>query len=272
MFKKIALVVTIALFVGLSTHLFAEGVRPLSMGGAFVAVADDVHSIYWNPAGLPRVHEPELTLAHWINLRDKFNPADLVALVFPAEYGALGIGYTLNEAPETSHHINVAYGIPIPGTPDNTKFSAGINATAISDPDNNYVTLDLGILWEIWPQFTFGLVGQNSFISKGGTDKVFYNLQPGIAFKPIEGTTLALDVNDATDQSPDGANLRFGIETHVWKIAFRAGGYNIYNENGAATAGIGYETRNFKIDYGLIYWVNSEEIQHMAAVRFKFPF
>ena len=31
------------------------GTRPLSMGGAFIAVADDGNTITWNPAGLPDV-------------------------------------------------------------------------------------------------------------------------------------------------------------------------------------------------------------------------
>jgi hypothetical protein len=31
------------------------GSRPLGMGGAFVAVADDVNAVYWNPAGLGKI-------------------------------------------------------------------------------------------------------------------------------------------------------------------------------------------------------------------------
>lgn len=36
------------------------GVRALGMGGAFVAVANDVTANYWNPAGLSRIAEPQL--------------------------------------------------------------------------------------------------------------------------------------------------------------------------------------------------------------------
>ena len=36
------------------------GARACGMGGAFVAVADDVHSLYWNPGGLNRLTRPEL--------------------------------------------------------------------------------------------------------------------------------------------------------------------------------------------------------------------
>jgi hypothetical protein len=42
----------------------APGARPVGMGEAFTGVADDVHAIYWNPAGLATLHNPELTAMH----------------------------------------------------------------------------------------------------------------------------------------------------------------------------------------------------------------
>ncbi len=48
----------------LNSNLFAQarnqvftGARPLALGEAFVAVADDGNAIYWNPAGRQRVDE-----------------------------------------------------------------------------------------------------------------------------------------------------------------------------------------------------------------------
>jgi len=46
------------------------GTRPLSLGGAFVAVADDGNAIYWNPAGLARMER----------IQASFNYADLFGL------------------------------------------------------------------------------------------------------------------------------------------------------------------------------------------------
>lgn len=43
------------------------GARPLSMGGAFVAVADDIHSCYWNPAGMGNLQGVELTYMKTLN-------------------------------------------------------------------------------------------------------------------------------------------------------------------------------------------------------------
>jgi len=40
------------------------GGRALGMGGAFVAVAEDVTSGYWNPAGLAKMDYPQISLMH----------------------------------------------------------------------------------------------------------------------------------------------------------------------------------------------------------------
>jgi hypothetical protein len=40
------------------------GARPVGMGEAYTGVADDIHAIYWNPAGLGRLERPELTGMH----------------------------------------------------------------------------------------------------------------------------------------------------------------------------------------------------------------
>lgn len=40
------------------------GARPLGMGGAFVAVADDASATYWNPAGLAQLRQQEISVMH----------------------------------------------------------------------------------------------------------------------------------------------------------------------------------------------------------------
>ena len=58
--NKRALALTVALLLsgGAASANFLEvetGARPMGMGGAFVAVADDVTALHWNPAGLARL-------------------------------------------------------------------------------------------------------------------------------------------------------------------------------------------------------------------------
>lgn len=40
------------------------GARPTSMGGAYTAISDDAHSIFWNPAGLSKIQKSQLTVMH----------------------------------------------------------------------------------------------------------------------------------------------------------------------------------------------------------------
>jgi len=56
----------------------AIGTRPLSMGEAFVAVADDGNAIYWNPAGLARMERIQMSFAY----------ADLFGLGIKSFYGS----------------------------------------------------------------------------------------------------------------------------------------------------------------------------------------
>ena len=59
------------------------GARPLTMGGAFVAVSDDAHAGYWNPAGLALLseqnHPYQLTGMYTLNNRDFINYQEWLA-------------------------------------------------------------------------------------------------------------------------------------------------------------------------------------------------
>lgn len=77
--KKIIICVLIMIFisnrvysqditkVGTSSAAFLGidiGARAVAMGGSFVAVADDITAIYWNPAGIARLQKGELAFIH----------------------------------------------------------------------------------------------------------------------------------------------------------------------------------------------------------------
>ena len=53
--------------VGTTAANFLEvgvGARPVALGGAYVALAEDVSSIYWNPAGLARIRNFQVIMNH----------------------------------------------------------------------------------------------------------------------------------------------------------------------------------------------------------------
>lgn len=66
-----------------------QGVRPISMGGAFTAASDDVNAVQWNPAGLSSLKGFELTFMHSVWFADIFY--DYFAAAYPAgEIGTFG--------------------------------------------------------------------------------------------------------------------------------------------------------------------------------------
>lgn len=65
------------------------GARALGMGGAFVAVADDASTTFWNPAGLARLQQRELMLMHSERFGGLVN-RDFVAFVTPTGWSLLG--------------------------------------------------------------------------------------------------------------------------------------------------------------------------------------
>ena len=54
-------ILSISIIFGQGIEQIPSGTRPLGMGGAFVAVADDANTINWNPAGLPGLRRTEFT-------------------------------------------------------------------------------------------------------------------------------------------------------------------------------------------------------------------
>ncbi len=65
------------------------GARSTAMGEAFVAVADDVNAVYYNPAGLAGLDRPQMTAMHteWFQGMNY----DFGAFALPSEFGTFGI-------------------------------------------------------------------------------------------------------------------------------------------------------------------------------------
>lgn len=50
--KKMLLILSLLFFTSASAYAFGIGARAMAMGGAYTALANDITSAYWNPAGL----------------------------------------------------------------------------------------------------------------------------------------------------------------------------------------------------------------------------
>ena len=66
-----AIVLGMVILLGISLFSLARvtddlqlGPRPQGMGGAFIALADDINAGYWNPAGIPQLNKKALGFMH----------------------------------------------------------------------------------------------------------------------------------------------------------------------------------------------------------------
>lgn len=82
--------------VGTTAASFLEigvGARAIGMGGAFVATANDITAIYWNPAGLGRLERAEVLFVHTNWIADI--AYDFAAASIPlGRYGTVGASIT----------------------------------------------------------------------------------------------------------------------------------------------------------------------------------
>jgi hypothetical protein len=71
----------------------AQGARAAGMGGAFVAVADDQSSMYWNPAGIAGIKGIGFIVDHTMWIAD-IQYDYLGATISIGQYGSLGVNFT----------------------------------------------------------------------------------------------------------------------------------------------------------------------------------
>jgi hypothetical protein len=113
--KVIVCLLILNLMIDSSVELEAcWGARPLSMGGAFTGVADDVNAVYWNPAGLVHWQKSGVTsmfvtdrdaINYDLYLAGAMNLSGDLSLGFPA---TLAVAYTLNQDPDYLYSVRNA--------------------------------------------------------------------------------------------------------------------------------------------------------------------
>lgn len=256
---------------GTTTATFLKvgaGARPASMGGAFVALADDANAIYWNPAGLAQISRNEFsgTYIQWfegINIQ-------YIGYVYPLQKNkstlATSITYLsvkdiekrddtgklLGEIKNYHFSLPIAYSLRI-----NPSLFIGTTIKFISqvyDTDKgNGLSTDFGALFIPTRNLTLGMCLQNigpELKTGEKENKLPTNLKTGLAFRipNIKNIVIALDFDLPVDNE---TKLHSGIE-YTFKDNFylRAGYEQIKDlgKNAGITAGLGFKT----------YWIEKE--------------
>ena len=225
----LTLMIISALFGQQYDQLFV-GTRPLSMGGAFIAVADDANTITWNPAGLPGLRRTEFTTTYadlyamgitqsYLGFVKPFS--DRVALGF--DWSNVGSDDTellyaenkMNLAIGVQPHRKVSFGITLKylmrdmqldGTSYGKSSGVGYDAGLLIQPLKN-LRLGVGL---------YDLGGTQVAYEDKSTETILGQaFKLGISYMPIDGLILAADYGD---------RYHFGAEYILAsRLSFRAG-------------------------------------------------
>ncbi len=244
----------------------AVGARPLALGGAFVAIADDANAIYWNPAGLARMEGIRLmgTRAWLYNVPD-FH-VDYLAFKAP-DLGFMSLGFGWLNASlkdiqsENTFILSLARGGFGP-------LSVGANVKYFrldapgyeryNDPAYQGAQsawgIDLSVLWRSRKNLALGLAARNvnqpelkMLSTTTDPDVISRRLHMGAAYLFRETVYLTTDLVSQTGDLGD-LSLRTGGE--IW--FFKAYAVRVGTSQNRQSIGAGVKADHWKVDFALV--------------------
>jgi hypothetical protein len=245
------------------------GARAIGMGEAYVAQADDVSALYWNPAGLALMQERQASFMYDQMYQDlKFQNANIG---IPLENGAIGgsLSYLsygdiqgFDQGGNSIGNQTAYSGVATLGAAWlGNQWSAGANLKGIqeklADEKANGAAFDLGGN-VIYPKpvlggtFRLGAVVQNlgsSMKFEQQSDPLPMDWKLGVAAVQMMDKKLNVSV-DYTSPKNDDAYVSGGFEYWLMPfVALRAGYVNSKNEGNGMRAGIGLRIKGVSFDY-----------------------
>jgi type IX secretion system protein PorV len=265
------------------------GARAIGMGEAYVAQADDVSSLYWNPAGLALMQERQASFMYDQMYQDlKFQNANIG---IPLENGAIGgsLSYLsygdiqgFDQSGVPTGNQSAYSGVATLGAAWlGDQWSAGVNAKGIqeklADETANDAAFDIGGN-VIYPKpvlggtLRFGAVAQNlgsSMKFEQQSDPLPMDWKVGVAAVQLMDRRLNVSL-DYTTPKDDSGFVSSGFE--YWLVPFialRAGYVNSKTEGSGMRAGIGIRYKGVSFDYA--YAGQGElGLSHRYELSFRF--
>jgi hypothetical protein len=227
-----------------------QGARPIGMGGAFVAIADNAWAIIFNPAGLAQLRGDEIAAFY---SPQPFGMIELslasFALAHPTSFGEVGLsvnrfGFDLYR--EVSGILSYANSY-------RDVFSFGINLTYNSLAIKNYgsasaIGVDVGILATVTRGLHWGFFAANVNAPSIGQakERLPQIYASGLSFSPADGLLLGLDVIKDIRYP---ALLRAGLEYRlVDPVSLRVG---VGNNPTKFSSGLGIHFSFVHFDYAM---------------------
>lgn len=218
------------------------GIRPLGMGGAFTAVADDPNSIFYNPAGLANFEMGYLKgFQDLNNTETKVNEYSMVASK-PFGFAFWQKAFTNGDKPEVYCYTYAKEGPNRVSWGMNYKVIRNLNASS----EVVGTSYDLGILGEFNSKLKWGVLFQDIIEDMG----IPASVRTGIAYKAFPALLIATDVefrNLKAKKGPD-VNVMLGVENNITEGLILRAGFKHNRWTGGITAQLPY----FVLEYALI--------------------
>ncbi|MEW5694095.1 MAG: PorV/PorQ family protein, partial [Candidatus Hydrogenedentota bacterium] len=263
------------------------GAEPTALGGGYTALADDVHSLYWNPAGLGDVKTREVLFMH----NEWFEGINYEYLGFVMPWHRAAVGFTVSylDYGDMNRYLISATQTPVPtGT-----FSA------------DDLALGLGYGFEFTEQVKLGIVGKYICEEIDDADASTLAIDVGIKYRMgYEGLEFGIAVKDIGDKLrfdrdkyslPLTVRLGLGYTYSHWRIGIdgvkprddtwgintgieysfsdylflRVGYDSLYDAGSGFTAGVGFKMDSFCVDYAYGDSKNLDNT-HRFSLRYSF--
>jgi hypothetical protein len=276
------------------------GARGAAMSGAVSPIVDDATAIYYNPAGMSRMEQREVSVAY--NAYFKDTASQFLGYTHPtAEHGAFGIGVSLfgvkdieRRSADTgdsdaaagtfnTQDLAVSLGWANKMALGNGRLHYGGALKYISSNLNVKTAVtgaaDLGAMWDLREDggLTFSIAmlnigGELKFQDEG--DPLPLNIKPGVAyrmnFQRMGKLTLALN-ND--NYIHDGKSFfEPGVEWSPVPMFSLRGGYQLGRDTDAGSGvsvGVGFNLMRFKLDYAFVPYGDLGDT-HRISLGYKF--
>ncbi len=273
------------------------GARPNAMANSFVAVADDVNSVYWNPAGLTQIQHGEVGLMHMQTFEDtKYNFLGYSQkLNDKLAIGIHGIYYDYGSFDKTGEDGSGNYDSSVSGSFSAYDALVGVSLAyrmvpalsigltvkeieeKIDSHKDNAIAGDCGVLLKT-PLSGLSLAANvQNFGGKMGDDKLPTNLKTGFSYRVNAKKAGDLLIAGAADIPMDGSeNIlpSVGLEYVFMNVLALRGGYVFNHDVESFTAGTGFILNVSKsvtttIDYA---FSTSDDLNdsHRISLGFKF--
>jgi len=269
------------------------GSRAIGMGGSFVAVADDFSSVYYNPAGLGQVWQPQLFLNHESYLGSSVY--ETAGFVDPLKAGTLALGlsyinygsFDLRDSSGTLQGSYAPFDTDVRGAfgfqlANNLYAGLGSEWARQQITDYVYTALvwNFGFLLKPSQALSFGLGVQNLGVENLNSElptEIIGGTAYRISLAPKDSQSLLLTAGGDYSLESD-SHLRAGFEYVFTNNFFLRGGY-VYDLQSSGLGwqkgigfGAGVKIEHFKLDYSFTFDGDLGNVQTVALTVYFPPF